>query len=52
MLYLFTGACKSAEDLKYEVIKEKPFLKVTPPPTVDNGEQIIDAFNKYIETMT
>lgn len=52
MLYLFAGACKSAEDLKYEVVKEKPFLKVTPPPTIKNGEQLVQRLNEYIETLT
>jgi hypothetical protein len=40
MLYLFMGNAAKIEDVKLTIIKESPFLKVSPPPSVQNGDAI------------
>jgi len=39
-------------DVKIEVLKEKPFFKVTPPKGVYNGELMVEKLQIYIETVT
>jgi hypothetical protein len=46
------GNAQNLSDIKVEFVAESPFIKITPPAVIENGEELVNSFLKYVEYVT